>query len=119
MAAGVPVVAGDIPSTRDMMIHNETGLLVQIGDCAGFAGKPTGCWKTETLPGGLGWPVASVSVKSSQRKKWSPATLKCTIDFCSKFSKLSDYRDNRNKLATYPTIPRMEHKKTPFGVRYC
>jgi len=37
MAAGIPVVAGDIPSTRDMVTHNETGLLVQIGDRAGFA----------------------------------------------------------------------------------
>jgi glycosyltransferase involved in cell wall biosynthesis len=37
MAAGVPVVAGDIPGTREMVIHNQTGLLVQVGDRAGFA----------------------------------------------------------------------------------
>jgi glycosyltransferase involved in cell wall biosynthesis len=37
MAAGVPVVAGDIPGTRELVVHNRTGLLVQVGDRAGFA----------------------------------------------------------------------------------
>jgi glycosyltransferase involved in cell wall biosynthesis len=37
MAAGVPVVASDIPGTRDMVVHQETGLLVQVGDRGGFA----------------------------------------------------------------------------------
>jgi glycosyltransferase involved in cell wall biosynthesis len=37
MAAGVPVVASDIPGTRDLVIPRETGLLVQVGDRAGFA----------------------------------------------------------------------------------
>ena len=37
MAAGIPVVAGDIPGTRDLVTHKETGLLVQVGDRGGFA----------------------------------------------------------------------------------
>jgi glycosyltransferase involved in cell wall biosynthesis len=37
MATGVPVVASDIPGTRDMLTPNETGLLVRVGDRAGFA----------------------------------------------------------------------------------
>ncbi|MBX7168646.1 MAG: glycosyltransferase [Pirellulales bacterium] len=36
-AAGVPVVATDIPGTRDLVTHDETGLLVPVGDRAGFA----------------------------------------------------------------------------------
>jgi glycosyltransferase involved in cell wall biosynthesis len=37
MAAGVPVVASDIPGTRDLVIPQETGLLAAVGDRAGFA----------------------------------------------------------------------------------
>jgi glycosyltransferase involved in cell wall biosynthesis len=37
MAAGVPVVATDIPGTRDLVQTNVTGYLVPIGDRAGFA----------------------------------------------------------------------------------
>ena len=37
MAASIPVVASDIPGTRDLVISNQTGLLVQVGDRAGFA----------------------------------------------------------------------------------
>lgn len=37
MAAGVPVVASDIPGTRELVIPQETGLLVSVGDRAGFA----------------------------------------------------------------------------------
>ena len=37
MAAGVPVVATDIPGNRDLVVHGETGYLVPIGDRAGFA----------------------------------------------------------------------------------
>ncbi|MCC6124338.1 MAG: glycosyltransferase [Pirellulales bacterium] len=36
MAACVPVVASDIPGTREL-VHNQTGLLVRVGDRAGFA----------------------------------------------------------------------------------
>ena len=37
MAAGVPVVATDIPGTRDLVVPEETGYLVQVGHRAGFA----------------------------------------------------------------------------------
>jgi glycosyltransferase involved in cell wall biosynthesis len=37
MAAGVPVVAGDTPGTQELIAHDQTGLLVQVGDRAGFA----------------------------------------------------------------------------------
>jgi glycosyltransferase involved in cell wall biosynthesis len=36
-AAGVPVVASDIPGTRDLVIHRQTGLLARVGDRPGFA----------------------------------------------------------------------------------
>lgn len=34
MAAGVPVVATDVPGTRDLVVHGETGFLVPVGDRA-------------------------------------------------------------------------------------
>ena len=37
MSAGVPVVASDIAGNRDLVIHDETGLLVEVGNRAGFA----------------------------------------------------------------------------------
>ena len=37
MAAGVPVVATDIPGTRELVISDTTGYLVPVGDRAGFA----------------------------------------------------------------------------------
>ena len=37
LAAGVPVVASDIPGNRDLVVHEETGYLVPVGDRAGFA----------------------------------------------------------------------------------
>ena len=37
MAAGVPVVATDIPGTRDLVLPESTGYLVPVGDRAGFA----------------------------------------------------------------------------------
>ncbi|MBN1909269.1 MAG: glycosyltransferase [Pirellulales bacterium] len=37
MAAGVPIVATDIPGTRDLIEHDKTGLLFPIGDRAGLA----------------------------------------------------------------------------------
>ena len=36
MAAGVPVVATDIPGTRDLVVHETSGCLVPVGDRAGF-----------------------------------------------------------------------------------
>jgi glycosyltransferase involved in cell wall biosynthesis len=37
MAAGVPVVASDIAGNRDLVVHEQTGYLVPVGDRAGFA----------------------------------------------------------------------------------
>jgi len=37
MAAGVPVVASDIPGTRDLVVPDETGYLVPLGDRAAVA----------------------------------------------------------------------------------
>lgn len=37
MAAGVPVVASDIPGNRDLVIPGETGYLVPVGDRAAYA----------------------------------------------------------------------------------
>ena len=37
MAAGVPVVATDIPGTRELVVPDETGWLVPVGDRAAFA----------------------------------------------------------------------------------
>jgi glycosyltransferase involved in cell wall biosynthesis len=37
MAAGLPVVASDIPGNRDLIVPETTGYLVPVGDRAGFA----------------------------------------------------------------------------------
>jgi len=37
MAAGVPVVATDIPGNRDLVVPGETGILVEVGDRVAFA----------------------------------------------------------------------------------
>jgi len=37
MAAGVPVVASDIPPNRELVVDGETGYLVRVGDSAGMA----------------------------------------------------------------------------------
>ena len=37
MAAGVPVVASDIPGTRELVVPDVTGYLVPVGDRAAFA----------------------------------------------------------------------------------
>lgn len=37
MAAGVPVVASDIPTNRELVVDGETGYLVRVGDSIGFA----------------------------------------------------------------------------------
>ncbi|HUY35268.1 MAG TPA: glycosyltransferase [Pirellulales bacterium] len=37
MAAGVPVVASDIPGNRDLVVPGQTGFLVPLGDRAAFA----------------------------------------------------------------------------------
>ena len=37
MSAAVPVIASDIPGNRDLVVHEQTGYLVDIGDRAAFA----------------------------------------------------------------------------------
>lgn len=37
MSAGIPVVATDIPGNRDLVVHDQTGYLVPIGDRAAIA----------------------------------------------------------------------------------
>jgi glycosyltransferase involved in cell wall biosynthesis len=37
MAAGLPVVAADIPPNRELVVEGETGYLVPVGDSLGFA----------------------------------------------------------------------------------
>jgi glycosyltransferase involved in cell wall biosynthesis len=54
MAAGVPVVAADIPGTRDLMAHNETGLLVPVGNRPGFAREAHRILEKPDLAGQLG-----------------------------------------------------------------
>lgn len=36
MAAGVPVIASDIPANRELVVPNETGFLCKLGDTVGF-----------------------------------------------------------------------------------
>jgi glycosyltransferase involved in cell wall biosynthesis len=58
MAAGVPVVATDIPGTRELVLPGETGYLVPVGDRAGFAKY------TERL---LGDPAAAARFAAAAR----------------------------------------------------
>ena len=37
MSAGIPVVASDIPGNRDLVVNDQTGFLVPLGDRAAFA----------------------------------------------------------------------------------
>ncbi len=37
MAAGVPVVATDIPANRELVVDGETGYLLKVGDCVGIS----------------------------------------------------------------------------------
>lgn len=37
MAAGVPVIASDIPPNRELVVDGQTGYLVRVGDSVGMA----------------------------------------------------------------------------------
>jgi len=37
MAAGVPVIAGDISPNRELVVDGETGFFVNVGDGVGYA----------------------------------------------------------------------------------
>lgn len=44
MQAGVPCIVTDIPGNRDLIIHDETGILVELGDAADFARQTQHLW---------------------------------------------------------------------------
>lgn len=54
MLAGVPVVATDIPGNRDLVVHEETGLLVPVGDAGQMARKTNLLLEEPTLARRLG-----------------------------------------------------------------
>ncbi len=54
MAAGVPVVATDIPGTRELVISGETGFLVPVGDRAAFAQRANQILEDRELRARLG-----------------------------------------------------------------
>ena len=96
MAAGVPVIATDIPGTRDLVVHGETGYLVPTRNRA--AHRPP---STIRSPGGLrstptifsitrnwqnGWarPGDGGCSTDSASSKWSPSTPPSTaVCFCA------------------------------------
>ncbi|UCG16991.1 MAG: glycosyltransferase [Phycisphaerales bacterium] len=54
MAAALPIVATDAPGNRDLITHNENGLLVPIGDCEKLAGAIANLLRDRTLRQRLG-----------------------------------------------------------------
>jgi glycosyltransferase involved in cell wall biosynthesis len=54
MAVGVPVVAGDTPGMRELVLHQQTGFLVPIGDRTGFARHSHQLFEDPTLAECLG-----------------------------------------------------------------
>lgn len=54
MAAGVPIVATDIPPNRELVIDGETGFLVKVGDSVGFAQFTDRILADPQLAAGLG-----------------------------------------------------------------
>ena len=54
MAAAVPIVATDAPGNRDLITHNENGLLVPTGDCEKLAGAIANLLRDKTLRQRLG-----------------------------------------------------------------
>jgi glycosyltransferase involved in cell wall biosynthesis len=54
MQAGRPVVASDIAGNRDLIIHEQTGMLVAVGDRADFARKTHTLLEDRHLATGLG-----------------------------------------------------------------
>jgi len=70
MAAAVPVVATDIPGTRDLVQTNVTGYLVPIGDRAGFAKYTQRLLEDEPLRRTLG-----AAGQTRMRTEFSVATM--------------------------------------------
>ncbi len=78
MAAGVPVVATDIPGTRELVVHGETGFLVEVGHRAGFARWTNQLLDDAALARRLGQRRASVRAASSASRRWCRVTSSCT-----------------------------------------
>ena len=60
MSAKVPVIASDITANRELVVPNETGYLVRVGDRAAFAR-----WTNYLLDNGL--TAKSMGEKGQQR----------------------------------------------------
>lgn len=54
MRAGVPVIGSDIPGNRDLIVPDETGFLVELGDKAGFARQTNRLFECPELAQRLG-----------------------------------------------------------------
>jgi glycosyltransferase involved in cell wall biosynthesis len=54
MLAGVPVVSADVPSVREIIVNNESGFLVPLGDRAEFARRTTVLLEDSALAQSMG-----------------------------------------------------------------
>ncbi len=80
MAAGIPVVATDIPGNRDLVVHGETGFLAPLGDRAALGRFGYKLLEDAPLRAGLVRPPAHGSPSSASRE-WSPPTPICIERF--------------------------------------
>ena len=78
MAAGVPVVATDIPGTRELVVPGETGFLVAVGTGRALPAGPINCWTTPRWRVGWARRRASVRAASSASRRWCRVTSSCT-----------------------------------------
>ena len=81
MAAGVPVVATDIPGTRELVLPEVTGYLVPVGNRAGFAKYTERLLNDPGLAARLSAAAKAPRRASSAWKKWSRGTRNCTARF--------------------------------------
>lgn len=70
MAAGIPVVATDIPGNRDLVVPEKTGFLVGVGERAAFAQKTESILSDASLARELGQNAVA-----RMRNKFSVATM--------------------------------------------
>ncbi len=76
MAWGRPVVATDIPGTRDLIVHGQTGLLFPVGDRTALAR-----WTQHLLED----PAVAARVGNAARNGWQKQfSLKRMIQACEK-----------------------------------
>ena len=81
MQAGLPVVASDIPGNRDLVIHDQTGRLVQARRHRRFR-SPNESLVGESQPNRGGWQrrLGSESRPNSPFNRWCKATSNCTSE---------------------------------------